>query len=172
MLKRFCRAKSGVAALEFALLLPLILLGFLGANEVSSSVQVSQRVSQTASTVADLVAQATTISNTDETNIFSAAAAIAFPYPSAGEVIVISSILDIGGGNGRVLWSDAQNGSARAVGSIVTLPTGVTSVGSTTILAEVRYSYTPSTSYVVTGAINMSSQFYSRPRRVTSIARV
>lgn len=172
MLRRFCRSRSGIAALEFAILLPVILLGFLGANEVSSAVQVSQRVSQTASTVADLVAQATTISNTDEANIFSAANAIAFPYPSSGESIVVSSILDIGGGNGRVLWSDTQNGTARAVGSTVSLPTGVTSVGGTTILAEVRYPYTPTTSYIISGAIQMNSQFFSRPRRVAVIARV
>ena len=172
MLKRFYRAKSGVAALEFAIILPLVLLGFVGASEVSSAVQVSQKVSQTASTVADLVAQATTISNADETNIFSAANAIIFPYPSAGEGIVISSIADNGGGVGRVLWSDAQNGTPRAVGSTLTLPAGVVITGGSVILAEIRYSYTPSTSYVITGAIQMGSQFYSRPRRVTTIARV
>lgn len=172
MLKRFYRAKSGVAALEFALILPLVLLGFVGANEVSSAVQVSQKVSQTSSTVADLVAQATTISNADTTNIFSAASAIVFPYSSTGESIVISSIVDNGGGTGRVLWSDAKNGTARAVGSTLPLPSGVITAGGSVILAEVRYSYTPTTSYVITGAIQMSSQFFSRPRRVATIARV
>lgn len=172
MLKLFYRAKSGVAALEFALMLPLVLLGFLGASEVSSAVQVSQKVSQTASTVADLVAQATTISNADETNIFAAANAITFPYPSAGETIVISSVVDNGGGMGRVIWSDAQNGAARAVGSTVPLPAGVITAGGSAILAEVRYSYTPPTAYVITGAINMQSQFFSRPRRVAMVTRV
>lgn len=172
MLKPFLRARSGVAAVEFALLLPLAVLGFLGANEVSSAVQVAQRVSQTASTSADLVAQASTISNTDIANIFSASSAIAFPYPSSGETIVISSLNDNGGGTGRVAWSDAQNGTPRAVGSTMTLPTGVMTSGGSIILAEVSYSFLPGTNYVINAPIIMRNQFYSRPRRVTRIPRV
>jgi Flp pilus assembly protein TadG len=172
MLKHFYRAKSGVAALEFALILPLVLLGFVGANELSSAVQVSQKVSQTASTVADLVAQASTISNADETNIFAAANAIIFPYSSSGESIVISSIVDNGGGMGRVVWSDANLGQARAVGSTLPLPAGVITTGGSVILAEVHYSYTPAPAYVTNGAILMKSQFFSRPRRVANIPRV
>jgi Flp pilus assembly protein TadG len=171
MLRRFSRAKSGVAAIEFALLLPLTLLGFLGANEVSSAVQVSQKMSQTASTTADLVAQASAISDADMTNIFSAARAIAFPYSTTGETIVVSSIADNGGGQGRVLWSDAQNGAPRAVGSTLTLPTGIMTANGTVILAEVSYPFTSSTGFVLSDAIQMHSQFYSRPRRVASIPR-
>ena len=172
MLRRFAKARKGIAAIEFAIILPALLLGFFGANEVSSAVQASQKVSQTASSVADLVAQAPTISNTDIANIFSAGGAIAFPYSSSGETIIVSSILDNGNGTGRVAWSDAQNGSPRSVGSIVTLPTGVVVTGGSVILAEVRYNYTPPTAYVITGAIAMQSQFYSRPRRVPTIPRV
>jgi hypothetical protein len=58
------------------------------------------------------------------------------------------------------------------VGSTLPLPTGVITAGGTAILAEVRYSYTPPTAYVITGAIQMGSQFFSRPRRVASITRV
>ncbi|MFT3728068.1 MAG: pilus assembly protein [Terricaulis sp.] len=171
MLKRFARAKSGVAAIEFALMLPLVVLGFLGANEVSSAVQVSQKVSQTASTTADLVAQASAISNSDMTNIFSAANAIAFPYSTDGESIVVSSLGDIGGGKGKVLWSSAQNGTGRTVGSTITMPVGIMPTNGTVILAEVNYPFTPTTTMAISTTIQMHSQFYSRPRRVTSIPR-
>ncbi len=172
MLKRFSRARSGMAAVEFALLLPVVLLGFLGANEVSSAVQVSQKISQTASTTADLVAQASAISNSDLTNVYSAAGAIAFPYSTNGETIVVSSIADNGGGRGRVLWSATQNGTARTVGSTLPLPAGIMTTNGTLILAEVTYAYTPSTNLAIAGAIHMRSQFYARPRRVQSIPRV
>lgn len=171
MLKTFANAKSGLAAIEFALILPLAVLGFLGANEVSSAVQVSQKVSQTASTTADLVAQASAISNADLTNIFSAASAIAFPYSTNGEVITVSSIQDNGNGDGRVLWSDSHQGTPRAVGSIVSLPAGIMPVNGTVILAEVTYDFTPSTTLAIPHAIHMTNRFYSRPRRVPSIPR-
>jgi Flp pilus assembly protein TadG len=171
MLSRFLKSKKGVAATEFAIIMPALLLGFLGANEVSSAVRASQKVSQTASTVADLVAQSSTISNTDIANIFSAANAITFPYAPTGEKIVVTSLVDIGGGKGKVAWSDAQNGSPRAVGSTMTVPTGTMVTNGSVILAEVSYEYTPTTSYVMNGTFTMSSQFYSRPRRVLAITR-
>jgi|GEM_PF-2515551 len=171
MLKRFSSANKGLAAIEFAILLPLLVLGFFGATEVSSAVQAAQKTSQTSSTVADLVAQASTITNADLTNIYAAANAITFPYAVNGETIVITSLTDNGNNTGKVAWSAAQNGTPHTVGQVLSVPFGVMPASGSVILAEVSFNFQPPTSYVITGAITMNSQFYSRPRRVAVITR-
>jgi Flp pilus assembly protein TadG len=54
---RLARAEDGVAAVEFAFILPIMLLLFMGAVELSQAVTVDRRVSQVASTTSDLVAR-------------------------------------------------------------------------------------------------------------------
>ena len=81
--RRFGRLASderGVSAVEFALLLPLMLTLYLGTVEVSQGIAADRKVTLTARTVADLVAQVSSINNTDMTNSLNAAAAVIAPY--------------------------------------------------------------------------------------------
>jgi Flp pilus assembly protein TadG len=171
LLARFRRAKDGLAAVEFAMLAPVMVALFLGSIELCDALDCQQKVTGMASTASDLVAQETQISNSDISNVFSAVNSIIYPYPTAGLKIVVSSIVD-NNGTSKVAWSDAQNGSPRTVGSTVTLPTGVMSSGGSVILAEVSYPYSSSVSDYITGTINMTETFYGRPRRSTTISRV
>ena len=52
---RFARNQDGVAAIELALILPIMLLLFMGLIDVSGLLSEGRRVSQSANTVADLV---------------------------------------------------------------------------------------------------------------------
>lgn len=55
--RRFAAANEGIAAVEFALIVPIMMLLFMGAVELSQAVTVDRRVSQVASTTSDLVAR-------------------------------------------------------------------------------------------------------------------
>jgi len=175
MLKRWVAmfgASGGAAAIEFALLAPVMIAMFFGVVEFSAAVDCRTRVTNMASTAADLVAQDTVISPADMTNVFAALNAIVFPFSSATSKIVISSIVDNGSGGGKVAWSDAQNGTPRTVGSAVTVPTGLIASGGSVILAEVTYTYTSSTTQFLTGPITMTNIFYARPRRSASVTHI
>jgi len=63
-LARFLRADEGLSAVEFALLLPVMLIFYLGGVQVSMAVSTYRLVNLTANTVTNLVAQYTTISKT------------------------------------------------------------------------------------------------------------
>lgn len=67
------RNQRGVAAVEFAMLLPLMITLYIGAVEISQMVSIDRKVSLTARAVADLVAQSTTITGAEMTNILNAA---------------------------------------------------------------------------------------------------
>src|SRR5262245_44457481 len=64
-LQRLAHDQRGVSAVEFAMLLPLMLTLYLGAVEISQAVAVDRKVTLAARSVADLVAQVTTVNNAD-----------------------------------------------------------------------------------------------------------
>ena len=172
MLKRIIalsKARDGAAAIEFALLAPVMILMFFAVVELSAAVDCRTRVNNVASTAADLVAQETIVSSSDMTNVFAALNAIIYPFSSGAAKIVITSVVDNGSGGGKVAWSDAQNGTPRTVGSAVTVPTGLITTGGSVILAEITYSYVSPSTQFLTGTVTMSNSFYAHPRRSATV---
>ncbi len=171
LLARFRRARDGLAAVEFAFLAPVMIALFLGSIELCNALNCEQKVTGMASTAADLIAQETEINSGEISNVFAAVNSIVYPYPAAGLKIVISSIVESTGAKPTttVAWSCAQNGSPRAVGSTVAVPTGVIASGGSVVLAEVSYPYRSPVSDYITGTLNMNETFYLRPRRSTTI---
>jgi hypothetical protein len=75
-------------------------------------------------------------------------------------------------GNATIAWSDSLNGTARAVGSPVTLPGTLATPNSSYVWGEVKYTYTPTLGYVVTGSWNLANQIFMSPRESASITRI
>jgi len=171
-LRKFRAEKGGLAAVEFALILPAMLALVFGAIEVTNVLIVKSDTTNLASTAADLIAQESTVNNADMTNVFNSLTALIYPYNSASAKIVITSIVDDGHGGGKVAWSDAKNGTARSVGSSVTVPAGLITTGGSVVYAEVTYTYTSPAAYLVKIPVTMTNNFYSHPRRVAQISRV
>jgi Flp pilus assembly protein TadG len=67
----FYRDRRGVSAVEFATVLPFMLIAYLGSVEVGNGINAKVRVAQTTRTVADLATQYFTIKNADMTGILS-----------------------------------------------------------------------------------------------------
>src|SRR3954467_11498234 len=118
----FQHDERGGSAVEFAMLLPLMITLYLGGVEVSSAIAVDRKVTLVARTLGDLVAQATTVTATDMTNILNAATTVVQPYSSSLIKVTVSSVAIDANGVAKVAWSDTKNGTARAAGSTVTLP--------------------------------------------------
>jgi len=153
------------------MLLPLMLTLYLGTVEVSQGIAADRKVTLTARTVADLVAQVSSINNTDMTNSLNAAAAVIAPYTTSNLMVTVTSVTIDAAGKATVAWSDALNGSPRAVGSTVTVPTALNTPNSSLIWSEVHYTYTPTIGYVISGTLNLKDQIYMRPRLSDSVAR-
>jgi Flp pilus assembly protein TadG len=60
-MRRLLRDKRGISAVEFAMLLPLMVTLYLGGVEVSQAVAVDRKVTLVARSLGDLVAQATNV---------------------------------------------------------------------------------------------------------------
>ena len=170
-IRRLLRDKRGISAVEFAMLLPLMVTLYLGGVEVSQAIAIDRKVTLLARSLADLVAQASSISNSDSSNILAATAAIVAPYSDSKLKITVSSVKIDNNGVAKVCWSDTKHGTARAIGSTVTVPAALNTVNSSLIWAESEYAYTPAIGYVITGTMNLKDQIYMRPRLSDTVTR-
>jgi Flp pilus assembly protein TadG len=169
MLKRMAilKDRSGLAAVEFALIAPVMIVMFYGAVELSSAVDCKARVTRAVSTVADLVSQETTISTADAANVFSAAGAILLPYASSNAKIVVSSLVTDDKGVVTVPWSEALNTTKRTTAP-ANIPTGVLPASSSVIYAEITYNFTPAVTEFI-GNFTLTNSFYAKPRRSSKV---
>jgi Flp pilus assembly protein TadG len=163
--------ERGVSAVEFAMLLPLMLTLYLGAVEVSQGVGADRKATLTARTICDLVSQVASVSDSDMTNALNAAASVMVPYPVGNLKVTVTSVKIDAAGKATVDWSDTLNGTARGKGSTVTLPAALNVPNSSLIWSEVQYTYKPVVGYVVTGTMTLKDQIYMRPRLSESVAR-
>lgn len=163
--------ERGVSAVEFAMLLPLMLALYLGTVEISQGIGADRKVTLTARTVADLVSQVSSMSNSDMTNSLNAASAVMAPYPVSKLKVTVTSVSIDGTGKATVDWSDSLNGTARAKGSTITLPTALVVNNSSLIWSEVQFSYTPTIGYLVSGTLTLKDQIYMRPRLSDKVSR-
>ena len=83
-LTRFTSHEKGIAAVEFALTLPIMLFVFVGVTQVGQAVSISHRVTITARTITDLVTRKTvSTGNVPATTIqtdLAASAQVIAPY--------------------------------------------------------------------------------------------
>jgi Flp pilus assembly protein TadG len=163
--------ERGVSAVEFAMLLPLMLTLYLGAVEVSQGIGADRKVTVTARTICDLVSQVASVNNSDMTNALNAASSVMAPFPVANLKVTVSSVKIDANGKATVDWSDALNGAARAKGSTVTLPAALNVANSSLIWSEVQYTYKPVVGYVVSGTLTLKDQIYMRPRLSDTVVR-
>src|SRR6185437_12098958 len=104
--RRLLRDKRGVAAVEFAIIVPVMLVLFFGVDEFSSVVAVDRKVTLMARTLSDLTSQNDSVSDTQLTNFFNASTAIMTPYPSAPVRSTITELyVDPATKQARVQWS-------------------------------------------------------------------
>ncbi|HEX3164140.1 MAG TPA: TadE/TadG family type IV pilus assembly protein [Pseudolabrys sp.] len=171
-LRRLIGDERGVSAVEFALLLPLMLTLYFGAVEVSQGIGADRKVTLTARTIADLVSQVSSIGNSDMTNALNASSAVMAPFPVANLQVTVTSVKIDAAGKATVDWSDTLNGTARVVGATVTLPTALNVANTSLIWSETQYTYRPVIGYVVSGTLTLHDQIYMRPRLSASVARV
>lgn len=153
-LRALAASKEGVAAVEFAMVLPVMVLMYLGMTELTFAVNTDRKITLLSRTLADLTGRATTKLGTAEFDaIFNAALAVMSPYKSDQTAMRLSSIVvkKVGGTDqnpvlkGTVCWSEARGpGIAKlSRGAEVVVPEGFRTASTSYIRAEVKMPYAP-----------------------------
>lgn len=165
-LKPFGSNRSGVAAVEFAMILPFMLLIYFGGFEAAQALQMSWKVESTAETVGNLVTRNSTMTPNAINNIFNISSAIMTPYATNDLQIIVTAVSVDAKGKGTVSWSKANAGAPLAKGSSFTVPSEIF-FGETSffIQTDVSYAYHPALTYggLFTG-LTVKRSYAFRPR--------
>lgn len=171
MAEKLLRDNRGNSAVEFAVVLPVMLVMFFGTIEFSSGVALKRKVSLMTQSVADLVSRYTTVNDTDMNNFTIIADAMMTPYTATPLKATVTEIyIDPSTGVARAQWSKGDN--PRGVGSTVPVPANLIArdaankivAGQYLIFSEASYLYTPIVGYVMKTGVTLSDQTYMRPR--------
>ncbi len=177
--------EKGVAAVEFALLAPVLIAILFGSVEVSQAVTIDRKVTQAASTIADLVAQSADMDCATLKTATAVTREVFEPYDNqktAASIHVAS--VSLVGSTPKVEWSKSvdtagvcQNSTVLPVGMAVS-QMGTDSSGNPAdmikplipdashgvILGQVNLSYTSLGTSFFTSSIQMSERYFVHPR--------
>lgn len=179
-LRRLYDDTRGVAAVEFAMILPIMFFLFVGTIEFSQALTVDRRVTQSASSTADLIARApkeglTAAQVDSELRIIEQ---LMRPYDSSPLTVRIISVLARENKSGSlqywVDWSrDNQGGTPYTRNSEYgggKMPDGLLVSNESVIIAEATYNYTPLIfNYFIKNAFDLKDTFYLKPRNALCV---
>jgi Flp pilus assembly protein TadG len=168
-LPRFAADRRGSSVVEFALLLPLMLMMYFGSIQITDAISADRQVTLVASTVAEITSQYVTVSSTDVSNILAAASAVLTPFPVANAKVTLSSVLIDANGKATVDWSATLNGTQRSGTVTGSIPAALLIPNTSVIWGEATYNYKPAIGWVVTGTIPMYDQIFLRPRQTSNV---
>jgi Flp pilus assembly protein TadG len=183
-LSAFVHATKGVAAIEFALILPLMVLTYFGMIVVTTGLSMDRKLTLVARGLADLTSRKTSVSDTDRDEIFALASEIMQPYGGSQVRMRLSSIVvrqragttDPSQIEGRVCWTEAPAGRAPksenlSAGATIAVPAGFNTVNTSYILARVEYDYVPFITQGIMGPTMLDETTPWPVRNVTQVAR-
>jgi len=161
-----------VAATEFAIVLPFMLLLWVGGVELGDGLAISVKVSETAHTVADLVSRNACVNSTSLSTMLGASSSVIAPYAPGNTMVRVSEVSTDATGKATVTWSTALNGTPLAVNTTMVLPASLGTPSPpniSMILGETQYQYTPNLGYAITGTITIADSYYLFPRVSSSV---
>jgi len=167
--------KKGIAATEFAMLLPIMILLFFGMLEASDALSVNRRISNSSNALADLVGQASTITPSEIEDIFTGVQRIIEPNDTSTLEINLLSVIRDPNDTSRIIvhWSRDKDGNIPyAEGAAYTDLDDETILitSQSLIVVELSYDYISGISNRVLGApISFEKTAKRWPRRVGKV---
>lgn len=181
-LSSFRRNRSGVAATEFAIVLPVMLAFWLGMAQLMQLSMASAKTTMAAQSVADLVARYTASGFANPSgfaDLLTAAGTIIAPLANSStnpSLSVVSVTLNASGAPTQA-WQCTAGSNPPAAAQVTAainnspaLTTANSTLGSM-IIVTVVYSYTPTITGAVLGAQTFTATAYSIPRTVVSVPK-
>lgn len=147
-MRSFRKSEQGVALVEFALVLPFLLLLFLGGFEFTRYVQIHQKLDKANNQMASLVAKLETVNTADLDAIIAVVPKLLEPYESGTSSHIISLIGREGTAAITVIDQHSGGGGSGGsklggVGANVSLPGFTMQPDDEAIVVETYYLYDP-----------------------------
>jgi Flp pilus assembly protein TadG len=169
----FVGAKKGSAALEFAIIAPMMIMLLFGSVDLLDVLNANKRVQNVAASLADVVARDTEISNAERDGLWNAVDVLMFPTSGDDVNLRITSIMIESTSTARVVWSEGHGMQALQPGNTVSgLPPAMMRPNTSVILAETSYAYESPLGFLLPDGLTLTHEAYRRARLVDPIPRV
>ncbi|WP_064696869.1 TadE/TadG family type IV pilus assembly protein [Rhizobium aegyptiacum] len=170
-IRRFARDRSAASGVEFALVLPILIMLLFGTVDLGHALTVSRKIDEIAASAGDMIAQQSTWTQTDVAKLLSGASFILQPYDTTGLTITIT-VNDVdNSGKATVNWSAALNTSSLGSGtaSAIDIPAKIQEAGVQVVLTRVQYTLTTPVSaffsnFTGQNGYSFDHHFFNRPR--------
>jgi Flp pilus assembly protein TadG len=175
--KRFRADTRGIAAVEFAFIVPILLVMLIGAVEITRAVAINKRLGVVTSMIADLVARETKLTGADVEAIYDIAAQVMAPFDANDLKLSIIPVMSAAAnaGNTLVYPSTANRpsyngGALPAKCQAYALATGILGKNESVIVVESSYAFSPLFLGYVMGAHEWTEKAFAKPRKALCVA--
>jgi Flp pilus assembly protein TadG len=186
------RDQRGVAAIEFAFIVPILLCMYFMTMEISQAIETNKKLGRAGNLVGDLITQQAEISSSEVDGILRIGEALLQPYNRTYPTITVTA-LDIGtnsdtkAAEAKVLWSRKMEWSpdtktvtfTKGGTTNVTVPQTLLVAGTFLIRVDAALNYKPVLLYAAQGtamgvpsafdSIAMGETYFMRPRRSLTV---
>lgn len=178
LLARLRLDRRGVAAIEFALIAPVMILMYFGVAELCTVMMADRRTGHADSAIGDLAAQYDKLYDGQIADIFTVSSTVLAPFDPADLQLRLTSVTVNSSGVAQVDWSDVKSDAQADLpklacnSNVTTLPNNVaTNPGDTVLMAEAVYSYTSPIGYNLKRAFKFTPRYFTRPRLSAKVGR-
>lgn len=163
---------SGVSAVEFALLLPVMVLIYAGTVDLSRGVETNKKTNRVASIVGDLVSRQVSVDPAQLEDIFKIGATTMAPNNQSPAIRISFLVVEKNTATGKLevklRWSRATAGFTNGSTTLSDLPVNLKQEPQSYIRVEAQYKYIPIISYIIP-PISMEEIYYISPRYTNEI---
>ncbi len=171
--------ERGVAAIEFALCVTVLITLFIGSMELTRYILITQKLEKTVSMITDIVTQTDTnaapLNSTTMTQIFGATQDMMNPYPAGSSLyVILTDVTKTGSANPKINWRYCGGGTlssgvtsqiGTANGADATLPAGFTmTAGEEVVIGEIFYLFNPITTQTIVPTVTLYRTAIYMPR--------
>ena len=159
-LRAYARDRRGIAAVEFALIGPILILLWLGGVEITNLLILDRKLNSMTTSISDLVDRSNKVTETDIETIFDIVSIALNPFDATAVGIRVSAMEVDESSIATVSWSHSRGDYDRlsqGAGAGDLVDAGSMSPGMQIIVAEVTYDYKPQFGFVLTGPIKANS---------------
>lgn len=166
-IKSWWMEEDGVAAIEAALLFPVLVTLLAGVYDLGTGIILKGRTVTASQIAADLISRNKTANSTSVNDIIAASKLAYDPFGLNGFGIDIASVEFDSRKNAKVLWRQTQAMSPN--NTAVTSLNGVGAEGEGMIVVTVQYTYKPLFAHYFTKNFYMSEVAFARGRRSKTV---
>lgn len=162
-LKQFWKNTHGLATLESAILLPIMIILLMGMFDIGQAIVINQKVAAASHSAADLITRNTVIGDSDLDDAYGVAKLIIDPYDRDLLGIDVVGILFDDDNEPEEIWRTQYNMNRN-----VNLPSNASGLGvdgEGLIAVSATYTYSPYFSYILVSDLVMEETSYLRGRK-------